>query len=152
MILLVSPSVDCSDNLPTLGLSEWLYFSHFTCLQTFHSCPSESLITFYHSGRAPWNESSYCPYNLSPWAPWNKSSYTLSPWAPRNESSCILSTWASRNESSCILSPWAFCNESSYTLSLWASLSSFETLEYRCQGFETYWQESAVRKPCLNLA
>jgi hypothetical protein len=49
------------------------------------------------------------------------------------------------------LSPWALQNKSSYILSPWASLSSFEILEYKCQGFETCWQESAVRKPCLNL-
>jgi hypothetical protein len=43
------------------GLSEWLYPSHNTCLQTFHLCPGESLTTFYHSGIALvgiWNESS----------------------------------------------------------------------------------------------
>jgi hypothetical protein len=125
MILLVSPSLNCSDNLSTLGLSEWLYLSHYTCLQTFHSCPGESLTTYYLSGIALagiWNKSS-------------ESVYTLSPWAPQNESSYSLSNW----------------NKSSYFLSPWASLSSFEILEYKCQGFETCWQESAVRKPCLNL-
>jgi hypothetical protein len=107
MILLVSQSLNCSDNLPTLGLSEWLYLSHNTCLQTFHSCPGESLTTFYHSGIALvgiWNESS-------------ESVYTLSPWAPRNESSCILSPGHPGTK---VLIFWAFWHLGTIVLTLWA--------------------------------
>ena len=138
MIPPVSQPLNHSDNLSTLGLSEWLYLSHNTCLQTFHLCPGESLTTFYHSGIAfvgIWNESSESVYTLSPWAPQNESSYSLSPWAPWNESSYILS----------LLASWNNC---SYTLSPWAYLNSFK---YKCRDFEICWQESAITKPCLNL-
>ena len=80
----VSQPLNCSDNLSTLGLSEWLYLSHNTCLQTFYFCPGESLTPFYRRGTALvgiWNESSCI---LSPLAPWNNCSHTLSPWAYLN--------------------------------------------------------------------
>jgi hypothetical protein len=106
MILLVSQSLNGSDNLPTFGSGKWLYFSHYTFLQTFHSGPGKSLTIFYHSG---------------------------------------IALGGCQNASS---SPWAFCNESSYSLNLWTSLSLFG---YKCQHFETCWQEFAIKHQCLNF-
>ena len=97
--LLVNQSSDWCNNLPTLGLGEWLYFSHYTCLQTFSFGPGESLTSFYHSGIL--NTSS------GPWAFWNESfrSYTIGLWA----FSYMTGPWAF----SYTIGPWAFWNESS---------------------------------------
>ena len=147
-------SLNCCDNLPTLGLGEWLYFSHYTCLQTFFSGPGESLTSFHHSGIlntssgpwALWNESSRS-YTTGPWAfsytigPW-AFSYTTGPWA----FSYTTGPWAFWNESSRFYTtgPWAFWNESSrsYKFGLWAFLN--ESFSLYMLGPWTFLNESVT--------